>query len=162
MQLSMNLPHFEILISYSPDDRQYCAKVLQVKNCIGFGWSYAAALAAAEYCLFKYMQRSDATLIKHIPETLELKQGAQFKVAQQLRNKYGKLSNSELCARFGGGCKLEAFNSALAGNGSRSVRVRIALVLQTAPSELWPNRALMSRYRDDEEYRQHMLKTIAK
>lgn len=145
---------YSIHISYSESDQQYVASVIDLPDCVGYGWSYAAALAAVEYRLLKHLQANASNLLSanSTRRNDEPVQGPQGRAMQILRAKFGKVTISDLCERFGNGCPLSAFNSALNGKGSRDIRVLIALAAEMRPSELWPHRAFKTRRADDQEY----------
>lgn len=154
---------FQMVLSYSEKDCQYIAEVPELPQCRGFGWSYAAALAALEHVLEIY--RADVKKYEDLapPRTAPPPiQGARGRTMQLLRARYGDKSLQAFCEEIGQGCDERAFGSALSGSGLRGLRMHIALALDTLPSELWPHRSFTTRKRDDQEYAKRKLSQITK
>jgi predicted RNase H-like HicB family nuclease len=136
---------YQIVIRYSESAQQYEARVLELPQCVGYGSSYATALAAAEHSLAKHHKESAESQLR------ELESGRKS-VMRILRSKYGRLRHSEFHKQFGNGYTTTQFSQALSGCGTRELRAAIALAAGVPPSELWPHRSYLTRMRDNEMY----------
>jgi predicted RNase H-like HicB family nuclease len=156
----------KILLSYSEELRQYVAEVPALPSCKGFGASYADALAAAEQAIEEHRKRIESTILADPLSHAEKEQpffGGHARARQALERVYGKLTLKRLRELLAPDtCTLPQFVSALAGGGTRALRVRISIAADIAPSKLWPHRPYITRIRDDQEFhleKRNQLKT---
>jgi predicted RNase H-like HicB family nuclease len=150
-------PKYKIFLYH--DGHKYVSHVPELPECSAKGKSYAEALQAAQDAIDKWVAEATANGIKS-PRLIEagvlvnaldlcassfiqsnsgVTKGAS--VRQKLVNKFGKLSNRELAACLGvfGKDAPGTLACAVAGQGTRLVRCKIAKVLDALPSELWPS-----------------------
>ncbi|RZI40345.1 hypothetical protein EGT07_23670 [Herbaspirillum sp. HC18] len=140
---------------------EYVAEVPELDRCVGYGWSYAAALASAEKSIQEIIDtggrpdKPPQTTRRYVyrdPAAWDSHKGPSAIVGELLRKKFGKLTMEGFTLRIGKGCGTNTFICAVSGKGPREVRILIALALGIAPSQLWPERPYSTKRKDDQLY----------
>lgn len=95
-------------------------------------------------------------VLNAIGKVREVGDGASATVLRKLFDKYGVMSNRELSEAIGftdeHKVHLSTFSNAMAGQGNRLVRCKIALALGEKPSTLWPSLPVVTLTLDDDTF----------